>query len=37
MTNMIVKIGIILFVSGISATIIGLVVMLAGKLLEEML
>ncbi len=37
MTNMIVKIGIILFVSGISVTIIGLVVMLAGKLLEEML
>lgn len=37
MTSIIVKIGIILFVSGISATLIGLIVMLAGKLLEEML
>lgn len=37
MTNLVVKIGIILFVSGFSVSLIGLIVMLGGKILEEML
>lgn len=36
MTNMVVKIGIILFVSGFSVSMVGLIVMLAGKILEEL-
>ena len=37
MTNMVMKIGIILLVSGFSVSLVGLIVMLAGKMLEEML
>lgn len=35
MTNMVVKAGIIIFVSGFSISMVGLIVMLIGKIFEE--